>query len=171
MGKWSSLPGPQFPWEPRSGGHRRSSLPPSRRWANLPSHLAQICSLHPCPRSSLSQGSGLPPAILFPCCSWKHLLKHKFDHVTPLLKIRPQGRFKMLNLAFKALHSSAASSEPSPCPTATADFQDSPIPLDKWFLQSGMSLLLLALFHPEYSYSYCKAQLRGPSTKKPSLIS
>lgn len=32
-----------------------------------------------------------------------------------------------------------------------------------------MSLLLLALFHPEYSYSYCKAQLTGPSSKKPSV--
>lgn len=168
MGKWSSLPGPQFPWEPRPGGHRRSPLPPSRLWANLPSHLAQICSLHPCPRSSLLQGSGLPPAILFPCCSWKHLLKCKFDHVTPLLKILPQGRFKMLSLAFKDLHSLLCTLS---LPKATADFQNSPIPLDKLFLQSGMSLLLFVLFHPEHSYSYCKAQLRGPSTKKPSLIS
>lgn len=34
-----------------------------------------------------------------------------------------------------------------------------------------MHLLLLALSHPEHSYSYYKAQLRGPSSKQASLIS
>ena len=43
--------------------------------------------------------------------------------------------------------------------------------MHKLFLQSGMPLLLLALFHPEHSCSYYKAQLRGPSSKQTSLIS
>lgn len=83
-----------------------------------------------------------------------------------------QGKLQGTGLAFKALPSLALPTSPASLFTLSLPHSYNravrilPIPLHQLLLQSGMPLLLLALFLPEYSCSYSKAQRRGPSSRQ-----
>lgn len=88
-----------------------------------------------------------------------------------------QGKLQGTGLAFKALPSLAPAHLSSLLFTLSLPHSYNravrilPIPLHQLLLQSGMPLLLLALFLPEYSCSYSKAQRRRPSSRQISPVS
>lgn len=93
---------------------------------------------------------------LFPRCSWKHLAKMQIWSCYPLLKIRLQGRVKVLRLPFKALHSQQPPFQPLPAPEPQQIFR---IPLCHCTSCSFSFKrpCYLLCFTQEHSYSCCKA--------------
>lgn len=142
--------------------------PPSKLWADLSSRLPQTCPLHSSPGLASCRALGCQLPTFFPAAAGRTLLKCKCDHVTPAEK-PSQGKGQGPWPDIQSL------AQLSPCPPPQPPLH--PFPAPHHSRPPGFPISLhtplrpLALFHLEHSYSYCKAQLRGPSSKKSSLIS
>lgn len=183
LGRCSALQlkgdGPPLSWAPvplgtpvwQSGWDLGSSpLPPSRLRANLAPHLAQMYPLLLAPRPTSGRALGCH-GHPFPTLQSEGPLQNANSTMILPAADPSRGKVQGTGLAFKALHSSAPAHLSSllfilSLPHShTRAARILPIPLHQLFLRSGTPLLLLALFLPEYSCSFSKAQCRGPFSR------